>query len=193
MKELKIDDPDKIIKKITNIPIMGYFSLIISIICFGLFIFGIIEMINNDRAAILFVIVGLSLFLLFFFIFYYHKTRIKKKIKNIDLEKVRKEIMEEVVGDPIHKTYFTKNYMLSNFFYGFIVDYKDILWVRERVLINPYSPAPQTDLVIHLKNGKKEFTEYIESYIDEIVKHNKNVLVGDTLENKNKYKEMLKK
>ncbi len=190
MKEIKIDNPDKFLKKITNLPIMGYASLIVTLLGLGFLIFGIIDIINNS-AGIVFIIVGFIISIVFFLIFNYQKNKVKRFIKEIDLDKVKKELTQNVVGDSFKKTYFTKNYMLTNFYYGFIVDYKDILLIYERVLIDPNTLLPRSDLAVCLKNGRKEFTEYKDSFVDEIIKHNNKVLVGkDKID---EYKELVKK
>lgn len=190
MKEIKIDNPDKFLKKITNLPIMGYASLIVTLLGLGFLIFGIIDIINNS-AGIVFIIVGFIISIVFFLIFNYQKNKVKRFIKEIDLDKVKKELTQNVVGDSFKKTYFTKNYMLTNFYYGFIVDYKDILLIYERVLIDPNTLLPRSDLAVCLKNGRKEFTEYKDLFVDEIIKHNNKVLVGkDKID---EYKVLVKK
>lgn len=190
MGEHKMEDPDKILKKVTNTPFMGVIALIVSIVFLLMCLYGIITI--NESGAFIFVIVGGLLFIIFLSIYLFQKGRIKKNIKNIDLDKVRKEIMEGVVSFDFCKTYFTKSYVLSNFYYGFIIDYKDILWVYKRTLYDPNTLLPRYDLVICPKNGKKYYTEYYDAFIEEIVKHNKSILVGNDRENKSKYKELIK-
>ena len=191
MNEQKITEANKIIKKITNTPIMARFALLVSIFFLGICIYGLIT-IKGDSAAIVFIGLGGLLSLTCFLIFFFQKRRVKSNIKGIDLDKVRKEIMEDVSSNDKYKTYFTKSYMLSNFYYGFIVEYKNILWIYERDLIDPTTLIPHVDLVICTNKGKKYHIEYIDSFKDEIVKHNKNVLVGNNKENKEKYKEIIK-
>ena len=186
-----MNDAEKILKKVTNTPIMAMFALIVSIIFFLMMIFGIVN-VFHDGASIILIIVGGILAVTFFLIYFYQSRRIKKNIKGIDLEKVKKELMEGVVANDVCKTYFTKNYMLANFYYGFIVEYKDILWVYKRTLYDPNTLLPRYDLVVCPKNGKKLYTDYRDEFIDEIVKHNDKVLVGPGKENKEKYKELLK-
>lgn len=191
MNEQKITEANKIIKKITNTPIMARFALLVSIFFLGICIYGLIT-IKGDSAAIVFIVLGGLLSLTCFLIYFFQKRRVKSNIKGIDLENVRKEIMEDVSSNDKYKTYFTKSYMLSNFYYGFIVEYKNILWIYERDLIDPTTLIPHVDLVICTNKGKKYHIEYIDSFKDEIVKHNKNVLVGNNKENKEKYKEIIK-
>ena len=100
--------------------------------------------------------------------------------------------MEGVNDSYSSKTFFTKSYMLSNHYYGFIIDCNDMIWVYKRTLYDPQTLLPRYDLVICPKDGKKYYTDYLDEYIDEIIKRNKTVLVGNNPDNKEKYKEIIK-
>ena len=190
MGEYKMGDPDKILKKVTNSPTMAKMSFCVSLFFLLMCIYGVFASFH-DKYSIIFAIVGGVLFILFFIIYYYQSRRIKKNIKNVDLEKVRKDIMEGVIESDVCKTYFTRNYMLANFYYGFIVDYKDILWVYKRTTYDPNTLLQNNDLVVCDKYGKKYYTIYNDDFLNIIVKNNKNVLVGK--EHKQEYKELLKR
>ena len=192
MEDYKREDPDKLLKKITNTPIMAYFALGVSIIFFLMFIFGIISIFNDKILAIILFIVGSIFSISFFFIYFFQSRKVKSNIKNIDLEKVKKEILEGVISNGISKTYFTKSYMMANYYYGFIVEYKDILWIYKRSTYDPQTLVMLHDLAVCDNKGKKYFTIYEESFVDEILKHNKNVIKGKSKENKEKYKELIK-
>jgi len=192
MEDYKREDPDKLLKKITNTPIMAYFALGVSIIFFLMFIFGIISIFNDKILAIILIIVGSIFSISFFFIYFFQSRKVKSNIKNIDLEKVKKEILEGVISNGISKTYFTKSYMMANYYYGFIVEYKDILWIYKRSTYDPQTLVMLHDLAVCDNKGKKYFTIYEESFVDEILKHNKNVIKGKSKENKEKYKELIK-
>ena len=46
--------------------------------------------------------------------------------------------------------------------------------------------------MIFLKNGKKEYTQYEDKFVDEIASRNPNLLIGYNRENKKMYKEIVK-
>ena len=190
MEKYITKDPDKILKKVTNTPIMAKMAFCVSIIFLLMCIYGIVASFH-DGYSVIFIIAGGVLFITFFFIYYFQSRRVKSNIKNVDLEKVRKDIMEGVIENDVCKTYFTRNYMLANFYYGFIVEYKDILWIYKRTTYDPNTLLENHDLVVCDKYGKKYYTLYNDDFLDIIVKNNKNVLVGK--EHKNEYKELLKK
>ena len=191
MNEYQKGDPDKILKKVTNVPAMALVLLIVSFLFLAMCIYGIV-IVSRDKASVIFIIFGGILFLTFFILYFFQKRKIKKNIKDIDLERVKRDIMEGVISYDVNKTYFTRNFILSNFYYGFIIEYKDILWVYKRTLYDPNTLLPRHDLVICHKNGKKYYTEYSDDFIEKISKNNKNVLVGNDPLNKEKYKELLK-
>lgn len=191
MNEQKLKEANNIIKKVTKTPIMAKFTLFTSLFFLLLCLYGVVR-ISSDNAAIVFIIAGSLLSLTCFLIYFIQKRKIKSNIKGIDLEKVKREIMSGVISNDKYKTYFTESYMLSNFYYGFIVEYKDIIWIYDRDLIDPTTLITTVDLVICTINGKKYHIVYLDSFVDEIIKHNKNVLVGNDKETKDKYKEILK-
>ena len=190
MENYKMGDPERIIKKVTNTPIMAFFALIVSIVFFIMFAFGVYAFTFDSTLAIVLSIVGGIFAPCFFLIYFFQKRKVKNNIKDVDLNRVRREIMEGVYEFDSNKTYFTRSFIMSNYYYGFIVEYKDILWVYDRVTYDPNTLTTIHDLAIYDNKGKKYFTTYQDIYIDEILKHNKNVLVGK--ENKAKYKEMIK-
>ena len=190
MGEYKKGDPDRILKKVTNTPLMAKFALGVSIVFLLMLIYGLIAFTFDSTLAIVLTIVGAILTPSFFLIFFFQSRKVKKNIKDVDLNRVRSEILEGVYENDVCKTYFTRSYIMANFYYGFILEYKDILWVYDRVTYDPNTLITNHDLAICDNKGKKYFTTFHDSFIDEIVKHNNKVLVGK--ENKAKYKELLK-
>lgn len=192
MKKIKIEDPERIIKKITEPPTLAKMALGFSIVSLIIFIVGLFLLPNDKEMGIVLIISGLSISILTFLIYFFKKMNSKNRMKDVDFDKIRKELIEGVVEDKPYKTYFTKNYMLSNYYYSFVIEYKDIVWTYKRVVYDFAGNIQSIDLAICLNNGKKLYAYYQEAYIDEIVKHNNKVLIGDTKENKEKYKEIIK-
>ena len=189
MEKLEKNNIEKILKKVTSVPIMGYISLIVSILGIGLLIFGIID-IHNNYASIFYIIFGI-IFSFFFFIYLFQRHKVKSNIKNIDIEKVKYEMIEGTINDSLYKTYFTKNYIISYFYCGFIVDFKDILWIYKKKLADlDYDPVKGYDLVICDKYGRKHSVPYSDLLFNTIVERNKKVLIG--LEHRNEYNKMIK-
>lgn len=192
MKTERIEDVDKIIKKVTTTPFTAKFAFCIFILSFIGFLVGLFSVMTDIKLAIVLLIICGILSITFFLIYFFQKKGLKKKLKEIDIEDVKKELNEKVTHDDWNTTYFTEHYMLSNYSTTFIIKYTDILWVHDRDYVDASLNFVHHDIAIHLKNGKTEIVINHKDFIDEIVKHNNKVLVGKTKENKQKYKELLK-
>ena len=185
-------NPDEVLKKFKKKPLIAYISIVISIAFFGLAIFGLIELINNDESAIIFLITGLAMSIPLFFVSLFHINKSKKNIASIDFNELKKELSGEVLGYHDYKTYFTKNYLISNYYYAFAVKYTDILWIYKDVGSSFITEGRYDNLVICLRNGKKAYLFNLKEFMDEIEKRNPKVLVGNAIENKKKYKELIR-
>ena len=82
--------------------------------------------------------------------------------------------------------------MISNFYNVFAIKYSDILWMYKTERYNQYLMPMATYLVLRLKNGKKEYTDFNIEFCNEIKKHYPYILEDFSLENRRKYKEVVK-
>lgn len=192
MNGRSLEDVEKTIKKVTKTPFTAIFALVMSIVFLISTIVGLVLISGNFTLAIVLILSTLPLSIIFFLIFFFQKRRNKRVMEKVDYNEIRRELSEGYDLYDAYSTYFTKNYMISHYYRGFIVKYTDILWVYSRHYFDPSKSLEQSDLAICLRDGSKEFLGDVKGLIDEIVKHNPNVMVGNTKENKNRYKELVK-
>lgn len=112
-------------------------------------------------------------------------------LKKIDFNILKNEIDNNCFEIPSIKTYFTDNYIISNYYHSIVYKYDDILWIYA---IDKYYEDHMIgkDLGIFLKKGKKTSIPFDEEFIDIICRKNPHILKGNTSENKKKYKELKK-
>ena len=185
---------DEILTDLKKLPKTAKIVLVFGIAFAIMFLVGLIFAFTNtdEMMAFVFILCGSIFSLMFFGILLGKKIKSNKRMKNIDLNQLRNELMQGVVEFEGTKTYFTNNYMLSNYYYTFVIKYSDIAWVYKHDKTNQYGTVLGSDLMICLKNKKKEYTTFGEAFIEEILRHNPNVLVGYSFENKKIYKNMCK-
>ena len=185
---------DEILIDLKKLPKTAKIVLVFGIAFAIMFLVGLIFAFTNtdEMMAFVFILCGSIFSLMFFGILLGKKIKSNKRMKNIDLNQLRNELMQGVVEFEGTKTYFTNNYMLSNYYYTFVIKYSDIAWVYKHDKTNQYGTVLGSDLMICLKNKKKEYTTFGEAFIEEILRHNPNVLVGYSFENKKIYKNICK-
>ena len=178
MEDNRITDPDKILKKITATPSTAKLALGVAILSLIGFIFGISALFFDTILSIVLLITCSIFFIAFYLIYYFQKKNNLKKMSSVNLNEVKSELISSGREIGAEGTYFTKNYIMSHYYNGFIV-------------IMKLGYFTNNDLALYLKNGKPEFTIFHQDILDEIVKRNSNVLVGNSKENKARYKELV--
>ncbi len=120
----------------------------------------------------------------------------KKLLKNFDKEKIKKEVSSKrtIYFDKLN-LYLTNNYIITKHLYLKIIPYKDIVWIYNEK--NDYNGLlTNYSLVVYLKNNKKiklvtsSNKDDLITIIKKVSKKNKDVLVGYSKTNKNKYKKL---
>ncbi len=107
------------------------------------------------------------------------------------MDELKSDIYNNCISYPTSKTYFTNNYVISNFYHNFAIKYSDIIWMYpvEKYYNGAYLG---TDLVLRLKNKRKLGIIYSEEFCDIIIENNPNILFGSSNENKKRYNEIIK-
>ena len=115
----------------------------------------------------------------------------KRNLKDIDFNEIKKDLLNNCISFPKMKTYFTNNYIISNYYHSFVIKYSDIIWMHpvEKYYNDSYMG---TDLVISTKNKRKETVLFSEDILNIILNHNSRILYGNTSDNKRQYKEIIK-
>lgn len=185
-------NPDEILANLKKLPKTAMICLVFGGIMLALALGGLVVAINGEDLGWIFVIVGGIFALMFFVIILAKKIKSSRKLKSVDLKDVRSELLIGCNSYNKAKTYFTDSYMLSNYYYSFVVKYSDIAWIYKFEKRAQNGMKVGNDLVIRLKNGKKEYTTYDDNFCEEIEKRNKDVFEGYSIENNKRYKELVK-
>ena len=191
MEEEKVN-ADEIIAKLKIIPKTAKFCLIFGIIFLIMGVVGIVMSLSEEPMGFVFIFCGFGFALLFFGIVFAKVLKSKNRLKNINEFELKNELNGGCVSFDKIKTYFTQNYMISNYYYAFVIKYTDIVWIYKLDKKTQNGTTIASDLMICLANGKKESTIYLEELCDEIEKRNNNVFEGFTSENKKAYNEAVK-
>lgn len=192
MDDKKVINPDEIIAKIKKLPKTAMICLVFGIIFAVGAIVGVIMMISGDDLGFVLIMAGVLFALMFFGIVLAKFLKSKSRLKNVNFYELKSEIAKDCKTYDNIKTYFTQNYMISNYYYAFVVRYSDIVWIYKHDKVNQNGTVVGEDLMICLANGRKEYTIYSELFCDEIELHNPNVFEGHSSENKKAYKEIVK-
>lgn len=124
----------------------------------------------------------------------------KKIIKNIGVEELKEELRDSsVLSFDKQKLYLTRNYIISGNGKFNALRYEDVVWTY---IMNQRTNGIETGIFLIIKNIKgktytighstKNAKENLELAIQEIMKKNKNALVGYTTENMKMYNQMVK-
>ncbi len=183
--------PEMIIKQLKKKPKPAMLSLVSFIILFIIGIIGIFVFLKEDPLmkiiGVLLIFIGFFFGLILFVLYLVHMSKAKSNLRNIDFEYLKNELASGFTNYE-NKVYLTNNYVISNSISAFAVEYKDIVWVYK--LDRMYNNYPiGLDVVINLLDGRNVSAPYYGGIIEEIEKHNPNVLVGYSSENKQLYKE----
>lgn len=163
-----------------------------SLIFAGLFLLAALIFYIVDKemviVSIVFVIWGVIFILL-----YLGKMLIgKKNLKSINFEEIRSDAFKGCIPFESVKTFFTPNYIISNYFHQFAIKYSDVVWIYP---MNKYVNGVKvsSDLILCLINKKKQYLPDRFEFINIIQRNNPNVIIGFNLENRKKYKEIIKR
>lgn len=128
----------------------------------------------------------------------YGISTFKKVMREYGEEELVKELDDkDTIAIPKAGIYLTKKYIISNSTGFKVVDYKDILWVYILKQRN-YGILVGSHLMVYRNNGKGSSlgimrkSNELEELIPEIVKKNKDILVGYTTDNQKKYRDLVK-
>ncbi|MDD5980439.1 MAG: hypothetical protein PUC23_04960, partial [bacterium] len=122
----------------------------------------------------------------------------RKLLKKFDKEKIEQELnSKRTIYFEKLNLYLTSNYIVTKHLYLKIIPYKDIKWIYNEK--NNYNGIlTNYTLVVYLINNKKKKIvtstnkEDLISIIKKVSKKNKEVLVGYSKTNKNKYKKYIR-
>ena len=187
-------NPDLIIEDLKKLPKTAKIVLVFGCISLAALAVGGIMLLagSEDIWGPTLLIMGIGFSVLFWGIFLAKKIKSASKLKNMNLDLIRNELLYGANSYSNVKTYFTQTYMLSNYYYAFAVKYSDIAWVYRFDKKSQYGALLASDLMIMLKNGKKEITTWSDVFVQEIFSRNPNIIVGYSWDNRKKYKEICK-
>lgn len=191
MEEKRVN-ADEVISQLKKLPKMAFLCLVFGIIFLIVGIVGIVISLSGDFLGFALILTGFMFSLLFFGIVIGKVLKSKSKLKNINEFELKSELNGGCVSFDKQKTYFTQNYVISNYYYAFAIKYSDIVWIYRQDKRSQNGINLGADLMICLVNGKKEYTTYSDEFCDEIKKRNNDVFEGFTIENKKAYKEAVK-
>ena len=153
-------------------------------------LFGIIVDILVIKHIVITIIAGIWV-VIFMMIFLTKFLIGKKNLKEVNFGELRSEILNNCISFKKSKTFFTNNNIISNHYHPSVIKYSDIIWMYP--LNKNYNGVPiGKDLIICLKNKKKETLNYDDKFVNIILNHNSNIIFGFSLENKQKYNEIIK-
>ena len=188
----ELQNPDVILDKMKKLPRTAMWCIIFgAIMGAGALISIVVALTGEELWWVLAIVFGIFA-AMFFVIVWLKKIKSSKKMKNINMQELRSEIVQGCVSFDKCKTYFTQNYMLSNHYYSFVIKYSDIVWIYRHEKTTQNGVRVGADLMICLINGSKEYTIYNDAFCEEIVKHNPNVFESFSFENKKRYKDAVK-
>ena len=188
----ELQNPDVILDKMKKLPRTAIWCMVFgAIMAAGALISVIVALSGEELWWVLAIVFGIFA-VMFFLIVWIKKIKSAKKMKNINMQELRNEIVSGCVSFDKAKTYFTQNYMLSNHYYSFVIKYSDIVWIYRHEKRTQNGVAIGADLMICLINGSMEYTIYSDEFCEEIVKHNPNVFESFSFENRKRYKEIVK-
>lgn len=157
----------------------------------GLFLIGALIFYIADKEMVVISVVCIILAVVFVLMCFSKKLIGKKNLKNINLDEIRSDALKECISFENVKTFFTPNYIISNYYHPFAIKYSDVVWIYPMdKIVNGIKVG--SDLYVCLINNKKQYLPNKSEFIDIIKEHNSNVIVGYSFENKKQYKEIIK-
>jgi len=180
-------NPDEVINIITKNSSTMNWMIKISV---GIIILGVLVDILYTKFVMMTIITLICA--AFFMTIYGVKLYLgKRNLKGIDFNEIKNELVNNCISFPKMKTYFTNNYIISNYYHPFIIKYSDIIWMHP-VDKNYNGAYLGTDLIMYTKDKRKAGFIFSEDIVNIILNHNSEILYGYTPENRKKYKEIIK-
>ena len=182
------DEVKRIVSKMEKAPKIAIFWFALGLIFVAISSVGIFLYLKNNDIGLPIIVIGEIIAFSLIIIGAIQRMSYKHKLSGISIKKVKEDLNNNYVSFSKEESYFTNNYILSDYYKTFIIKYIDIAWVYKEDKKGKDGTVTGTDLVINLVNGRKEKLPYLNEFEEIIKNHNSNILYSYSIDNKKAYK-----